>query len=140
MVGTQIATIDPISKGELVWTIAAQDLVIIGELLLTGKYNASRTLAVTGSSVLAPQYIKSKIGAELTGNIFEALGVKEGDQRFINGDVLTGKKTSKEGALGFYNTQLTVIPEGNDYEFFGWNKPVFNKDFSNKSTYFFMVK
>ena len=90
----------PISKGELVWTIAAQDLVIIGELLLTGRYNASRTLAVTGSSVGAPQYIKSKIGAELTG-IFEALGVKEGNQRFINGDVLTGKKTSNEGSLGF---------------------------------------
>lgn len=126
LVGTQIAAINPISKGELVWTIAAQDLVVIGELLLTGKYNASRTLAVTGSSVVAPQYIKTKIGAELTG-IFEALGVKEGDQRFINGDVLTGKKTSKQGSLGFYNTQLTVIPEGNDYEFFGWNKPVFNK-------------
>lgn len=126
LVGTQIAAIDPISKGELVWTVAAQDLVIIGELLLSGKYNASRTMAIAGSSVCEPKYIKSKIGAELAP-ILNTIGVKQGDLRVINGDVLTGKKTTIEGAIGFYNTLVTVIPEGNDYEFFGWNKPVFNK-------------
>jgi Na+-transporting NADH:ubiquinone oxidoreductase subunit A len=126
LVGTQIAAIDPISKGELVWTVAAQDLVIIGELLLSGKYNASRTMAIAGSSVCEPKYIKSKIGAELAP-ILNTIGVKQGDLRVINGDVLVGKKTTTEGAIGFYNTLVTVIPEGNDYEFFGWNKPVFNK-------------
>src|SRR5690606_25487988 len=41
-VGTQINKLGPVNKGEVVWTVAAQDLVIIGELLLTGKFNAER--------------------------------------------------------------------------------------------------
>lgn len=126
LVGTQIAHIDPINKGEVVWVVGAQDLVIIGELLLTGQFNAARSIAVTGSRVKSPKYIKTKIGAEL-GPIFEAIGVQEGNNRFIAGDVLTGSQVKPEEHLRYYATQLTVIPEGNDYEFFGWNKPVFNK-------------
>ena len=126
LVGTQIAHIDPINKGEVVWVIGAQDLVIIGELLLTGQFNAARSIAVTGSRVKNPKYIKTKIGAEL-GPIFNAIGIQEGDNRFIAGDVLTGSQVKPEEHLRYYATQLTVIPEGNDYEFFGWNKPVFNK-------------
>ncbi len=45
----------------------------------------------------------------------------------INGDVLTGRKSRPDGHLGFYNNTVTVIPEGDDYELFGWNKPVFDK-------------
>lgn len=126
LAGTQIANIDPINKGEVVWVVGAQDLVIIGELLLTGQFNAARIVAVTGSRVKNPKYIKTKIGAEL-GPIFEAIGIQEGDNRFIAGDVLSGSKVKPDEHLRYYATQLTVILEGNDYEFFGWNKPVFDK-------------
>ena len=64
-VGTQIAQIDPVNKGEVVWTITPQDLVIIGELLLTGKFNAERIIALAGSSVAAPKYYRTKIGATM---------------------------------------------------------------------------
>ena len=126
LVGTQIAQIDPINKGEVVWVVGAQDLVIMGELLLTGQFNATRSIAVAGSRITSPKYIKTKIGAEL-GPILEAIGVQEGDNRFIAGDVLTGAQVKPDEHLRYYATQLTVIPEGNDYEFFGWNKPVFDK-------------
>ena len=126
LVGTQIAHIDPINKGEVVWVVGAQDLVIMGELLLTGQFNATRSIAVAGSRITSPKYIKTKIGAEL-GPILEAIGVQEGDNRFIAGDVLTGAQVKPDEHLRYYATQLTVIPEGNDYEFFGWNKPVFDK-------------
>ena len=125
-VGTQIAMIDPVNKGETVWTISAQDLVIIGELFLTGKYNAERVIALAGSSVKSPKYYTTKIGAEVSTFIYDA-GLDQENVRVINGDVLTGKKISPKGYLGAYNNTVTVIPEGNDYEFFGWTMPIFNK-------------
>jgi len=126
LVGTLINKVDSINKGETVWTINPQDLVIIGELLLTGKFNAERTIALAGSSVKEPKYYTTKIGAEVATFIY-ASGVNGDNFRIINGDVLTGSKTTPEGYLGYYNNTVSVIPEGDDYEFFGWNKPVFNK-------------
>ncbi|SDE05387.1 Na+-transporting NADH:ubiquinone oxidoreductase subunit A [Pricia antarctica] len=126
LVGTQINKIDPINKGETVWTISPQDLVIIGEMLLTGKFNAQRTIALVGSSVKKPQYYTTKIGAEVSTFLY-ASGVNDERFRVINGDVLTGTKSNQDGYLGYYNNTVSCIPEGDDYEFFGWNKPVFNK-------------
>ena len=62
-VGTLINKVNPVNKGEVVWTVSAQDLIIIGELLLTGKFNAERTVALAGSSVKKPRYFKTKIGS-----------------------------------------------------------------------------
>lgn len=124
-VGTQIAKIDPVNKGEVVWTVTPQDLVIIGELLLTGKFNAERTIALAGSGVTAPKYFKTKIGASISSIVDGNLN--EGNNRIISGNVLTGKTTNKKGNLAYYDNIITVIPEGNDYELFGWTMPVFNK-------------
>lgn len=124
-VGTQIAKIDPINKGEVVWIISPQDLVIIGELLLTGKFNAERIIALAGSFVTAPKYYKTKIGATISSLVVRKLN--EGNCRIISGNVLTGKAQSRKGSLGYYDSLITVIPEGNDYELFGWTTPVFNK-------------
>ena len=135
LVGTQINKLSPINKGEVVWTVTPQDLVIIGEFLLTGKFNAERTVALAGSSVKTPKYYTTKIGAEISTFLY-ASGVNEEKFRLINGDVLTGTKTSPDGHLGFYNNTVTAIPEGDDYEFFGWNKPVFNKISSTRALTF----
>lgn len=125
-VSTQISKIDPINKGEIVWVVSAQDLVIIGELFLTGKYNASRTIAVAGSSIKSPKYYETKIGAEVSTFVYDA-GVVGDNVRMINGNVLTGTTVTPDGHLGSTVDTFTVIPEGDDYEFFGWNKPVFDK-------------
>lgn len=124
-VGTQIAQIDPINKGEVVWIITPQDLVIIGELLLTGKLNMTRVVALTGSKFIKPHYVSALIGAsiaDLTKN-----NLVNDNTRIITGNVLTGTQVKENGFLGYYDNQITAIPEGNDYEFFGWNKPIFNK-------------
>ena len=125
-VGTLINKIDPVNKGEVVWTVAAQDLVIIGELLLTGKFNAERIVALSGSSVKNPKYYTTKIGSEVSTILYTS-GLKEEHVRIIDGNVLSGNKITPKGHLGYYANTVTVIPEGDDYEFFGWNKPVFNK-------------
>ncbi len=124
-VGTQIAQIDPVNKGEVVWTVTPQDLVIIGELLLTGKFNAERIVALAGSSVAAPKYYKTKIGATIASIVEGKLN--DGEHRIISGNVLTGTNQGLKGTLGYYDNMVTVISEGNDYEFFGWTMPVFNK-------------
>lgn len=125
-VGTQIAKIGPVNKGETVWTVAAQDLVIIGELLLTGKFNAARVIALAGSSVKNPKYYTTRIGSEVSTFVYDA-GLNEENVRVISGDVLTGTKISPKRHLGYYDNTVSVIPEGNDYDLFGWNKPLFNK-------------
>lgn len=126
-VGTQINKIDPVNKGEIVWTVNAQDLVIIGELLLTGKFNAERIVALVGSSVKKPRYFRTKMACEVASMIYDFGIEKSEDVRIISGNVLTGKQVQPDGYLRFYSNIITVIPEGHDYEFFGWTKPVFNK-------------
>ena len=125
-VGTQIGKINPVNKGEVVWTVVAQDLVIIGDLLLTGKFNAERVIALAGSCVKTPKYYTTKIGAEVSTFVYDS-GLTEDNSRIISGDVLSGTQISPKRHLGFYANTVSIIPEGDDYELFGWNKPVFNK-------------
>lgn len=124
-VSTQIAMIDPINKGEVVWVVTPQDLVIIGELLLTGKFNATRVVALTGSKFSKPQYVTAIAGANIADIV--ANNLVNDNTRIISGNVLSGIEVKEDGFIGFYDNQITAIPEGNDYEFFGWNKPIFNK-------------
>ena len=126
-VGTLINKIDPINKGEVVWTITPQDLVIIGELLLTGKFNAERIVALAGSGIKEPRYLVTKIGSEIATMVYDRGIEKDANVRIISGTVLSGKEIKPDGYLGYYSNVVSVIPEGDDYEFFGWNKPVFDK-------------
>ncbi|MDA9343860.1 Na(+)-translocating NADH-quinone reductase subunit A [Algibacter sp.] len=126
-VGTQINKIDPINKGEVVWTVSPQDLVIIGELLLTGKFNAERVVALVGSSVEKPRYFKTIAGSEIATIVYDKGVSKDGNDRIISGNVLSGKQIQTDGNLDYYSNVISIIPEGDDYELFGWTKPVFNK-------------
>ena len=125
LVSTQIAKIDPINKGEKVWTVQMEDVAIIGELFLTGKLNLQRTIALAGTGFNKPSYVNVTIGAQMADVV--AGNLKDGNYRIISGDVLTGTKKSKDGFLGFYSNTVTAIPEGDDYDFFGWNIPRPNK-------------
>ncbi|MEP7110426.1 MAG: Na(+)-translocating NADH-quinone reductase subunit A [Ferruginibacter sp.] len=132
--GTQIHHIDPVNKGEVVWCINPQDVLIIGKLFSTGKFDASRVVALTGSQVKNPKYYKTIVGSSVK-NILTDGGLKEGENRIISGNVLTGIQIPVDGNLGFYDSQITVIPEGHEHEFMGWLAPGFNK-FSMSRTFF----
>ncbi|WP_066758980.1 Na(+)-translocating NADH-quinone reductase subunit A [Crocinitomix algicola] len=136
-VGTQIHHIDPINKGEIVWTVNALDVALIGRSLLAGKIDTSRLVALTGSEVKKTKYIKTTLGAEIAALIEDNI---EGENyRVISGNVLTGDKVDpKDGYLGFYHNQITVIPEGDEPKFVitkGWMGPGTGK-FSINRTYF----
>ena len=131
--GVQIHHIDPINKGEVVWYMYPQDVIAIGRLFSQGKYDATRLVALAGSQVKKPRYHRTMQGAAIAtmtkGNI------KEGDNRFISGNVLTGTHIAADGNLGFYNNEITVIPEGKEQDFLGWLLPSFSK-FSLSRTFF----
>ena len=107
-VSVQIHKHMPINTGEKVWEVRPEDVVNIGKLFTDGQYSAQRTVAVAGESVLQPQYIKTKIGA-LISAVTDITGFDKSRQnRFINGDVLSGKAEALEGHLDFYNNILTI--------------------------------
>lgn len=125
-VSVQIHHLDPVNKGEVVWCIHPQDVFIIGRLFAKGIFDASRIVALTGDQVTHPKYYSTVIGASVK-HILEDAGLKEGAARIISGNVLTGKQITAGDCLDFYDTQITVIPEGNMPEFIGWLKPGLNK-------------
>jgi Na+-transporting NADH:ubiquinone oxidoreductase subunit A len=119
-VGVQIHHIDPVNSGEKVWVVGAEDVSLIGKLFLTGEYNPTRTIAVSGPPVKYPQYYKTIVGSSLSEIIKDAGIDTDLNLRFINGDVLTGRSVEKDNYLGFYNNTLSVLREGNQYRMFGW--------------------
>ena len=124
-VGVQIHHIDPINKGDIVWTLNPYGVIQIGKLFMNGIYDASRTIAVTGSEVKEPQYYKTYTGASVKKFIEKNL--TNNHIRCISGNALTGTNVGKDGHLGFYDQQITVLPEGDEYEFLGWITPGANK-------------
>lgn len=123
-VGVQIHHIDPINKGDIVWYLDVASLIIIGRLFEKGIYDATRVIALTGSEVQNPRYYRVKTGACIQSIAGASLKTKESLKlRIISGDVLTGTNVGKKGYLGFYDNQVTVIPEGFDPEFLGWLIP-----------------
>lgn len=124
-VGVQIHHLDPINKGDLVWTISPYGVVQIGKLFLEGRYDASKVVAVTGSEAKVAAYTKTYMGACVDTIVHG--NTKQDNIRVVSGNVLTGEKINRDGYLGFYHNQITILPEGNYYEFLGWMKPTSQK-------------
>jgi Na+-transporting NADH:ubiquinone oxidoreductase subunit A len=123
--GVHIHHLDPVNKGEVVWIVNLQDLIAIGRLFTEGIYKPERLIALTGSEVLHPAYYRMLSGASVKNMI--SSNVNPGKLRYISGNVLTGTRIPEDGFLGYYDSQITVIPEGDYYEFFGWAVPGANK-------------
>lgn len=132
-VGVQIHHINPIRKGETVWTISPVMLSAIGKLFTTGKLDLTRLVAVTGTGVKEPAYVKALPGTAIKD--LESLFTGEGEVRYISGDVLSGKNVGLEGFLGFFDNQISTLAEGNYYEMFGWMKPFRFNLFSKSRAY-----
>ena len=134
-VGVQINKTAPINKGEIVWTIGAEEVIFIGRFFNRGKIDFTRTIALAGSEVKNPSYSKVVLGAQLT-NIVAGRLENNFENRIIDGNVLTGKKTTADGFLGAFSTQVTVIPEiTNDADILGWAAPRFGM-YSTSRSYF----
>lgn len=123
-VGVQIHHIDPINKGDVVWVVNPQDVVIIGRLFSKGIFDARVVVALTGA-VKGPRYYKTILGASIKS--FMASEQIGDNMRVISGNVLTGTKLSKDDFISYYDSQVTVIAEGTEPTFMGWLAPGFGR-------------
>ena len=147
-VGIHIHHIDPVDATQVVWTAGVQEVITIGQLFLTGQFDATRVIALAGDEFARPRHLRTKIGANVADLIKGELAYPDKDVRLISGDVLSGVEKTPEGYLNFYDDQLTSIEEGNYFELFGWLLPidprpsrsgtfpnkVFGKDYKFKAT------
>ena len=134
-VGVQINHIDPVNKGETVWTMGAEHVIMLGELFRTGKVNLTRRIAVAGSMITAPAYVETLIGAPMTAIIGDKIK-GTGHVRIIGGNPLVGERSGMDDYLGAFCTEVCAIPEGDDVnEAFGWIMPRLNQ-FSTSRSYF----
>lgn len=125
LVGVHINKLDPINQGETVWTITPEHIAIIGRLFLEGKFDARIRIALTGSEVEERKYHETILGAAVKP--FIKGNITEGNNRIISGNILTGTRIEEDGYLSFYERQITVIPEGDQPELFGWVIPKTDK-------------
>ena len=133
-VGVQIHHISPIRKGETVWTVSMMMLAAIGRLFTTGKYDLRRKIAVTGPMAVNPAYVDALPGISIKSLIdFYDPSL---NLRHVSGNVLTGTNVGKDGFMGFYDDQVTILEEGDKYEMLGWAKPFRPQLFSASRTYF----
>ena len=139
-IGIQIHHVKPLNKGEIVWYLDIQDVINLGRLLRSGIYQPQRIVALTGPEVLNPRYFKILAGARINSFLSTNIRLEEGvTPRFISGDVLSGEKINKDGFMGFYDDQLTVIPEGDKPELLGWLIPSLDKFSVSRTLFSFLM-
>ena len=144
-IGTIVAALDPINKGEYVWSVNAQDVANIGRWCLTGEYKPERVISVGGPAAKSPKYYRVLCGACLQ-RISEAQLIDPSyprlsretrasrETRIISGSPLSGTAIKADGFLGMYDQQVCFIEEGDKYDFMGWLMPGLKK-FSFSKTF-----
>jgi len=144
-IGTIVAALDPINKGEYVWSVNAQDVANIGRWCLTGEYRPERVIAVGGPAAKCPKYYRVICGACMERiseaqmmdasypNMASSTSMASGT-RIISGSPLSGTAIAADGFLGMYDQQVCFIEEGDQYDFMGWLMPGFKK-FSFSQTF-----
>lgn len=143
-IGTIVAALDPINKGECVWSVGAQDVANIGRWCLTGEYRPERVISVGGPAAKAPKHYRVLCGAnvqrisdvQLMDTNYPSMtgSTTTSSTRIISGSPLSGTTIKADGFLGMYDQQLTFIEEGDQYDFMGWLMPGLKK-FSFSKTF-----
>ena len=142
-VGVQVNHIDPVNKGEVVWTVDPTAVIFFGRLFNTGKVNLRHTVALAGSEVTSPHYTEMLVGQNIDTLLNGAYDSTK-SVRIIMGNPLTGKPVAQNSSeephhtrfLGAHTSEITIIPEGDKAdEFAGWIMPRLGQ-FSVSRSYF----
>lgn len=138
-VGVQVNHAAPVGKNEIVWTVDPMVVVFVGRLFNTGRVDLRRRIAVAGEKAKKTGYVDAVVGVRV-GDVLTGL-LNENDYfagrlRIIDGNVLTGRKTTLEDFVSAITSEVTVIDEGADNdEMIGWILPRLGQ-FSSHHSYF----
>jgi Na+-transporting NADH:ubiquinone oxidoreductase subunit A len=118
-----INRISPILPGDTVYTITAQDVILIGKLLQTGELPRTKIIALGGPAVkeAARKYYRVPLGASLKPLFEQAL---EGDEvRIISGNILWGDPVKADSFARYYGSEFVALEEDRSRHLFGWTTP-----------------
>lgn len=125
-VGVQINHVAPIAKGETVFTVNAQDLLILGRLFQNGIVDMQRLVALTGPLAATHAYFSVMPGMPVEA-ILKSNVLTGQDTRIVLGNPLSGHKVELDEILEPGANQITVIAEGTEArDFLGWIMPRFD--------------
>jgi len=127
LVGTHIHFLDPVGPHKTVWYIGYQDVCAIGTFLQTGTVDNRRVISLGGPVVSQPRLLETCLGAcideLIAGQYDENVKIRP-----VSGSVLCGHTAmAPHQYLGRYHTQVSLLEEGDEREFLGWQKPGLDK-------------
>ncbi len=116
-VGIQIHHIAPLNPSDVIWTVEAQHVCLLGKYFLSGHFDPSIIVSIGGPNITNPIHLRSRLGTSIDTIIKDQ--IKQGDNRIVSGDILTGKESSENGHLGFYHSCVSVVPKSEKRKFLG---------------------
>lgn len=125
-VSVQINHVAPMAKGETVFVLNTQDLLLIGRFFQKGIVDMQRLVALTGPLAATHAYYNVLPGMPLEA-ILRSNVRRDVKTRIVEGNVLSGHKAEEDETIEPYCNQLTIIAEGTDtHDFMGWIMPRFD--------------
>ena len=119
-----INRISPMLPHDTVYTVSAQDVILIGKLLLTGELPRTRVIALGGPEVKETfrRHYRVPIGAGLRPLFEKAIDTRK-ETRIIAGSLLWGDRVQMDSAVRYYGSEYCVLAEDRSRHLFGWTTP-----------------
>ncbi len=118
-----INRISPIQPHDTVYTIAAQDVILIGKLMLSGELPRTKIFALGGPAVKEEyrKHYRAPVGASLQPLLEKAI---EGNEtRIISGNVLHGDIVGSDTCVRYYGSELFALEEDRSRHLMAWTMP-----------------
>lgn len=108
------------------WYINGQDVLLLAVLFKTGKYPVERIVVLGGNLIDKKKHISTRTGVPLDHLVRGSVDYTK-TARYIVGGIFKGYTGSLDSYMGFYETSLVLLPEGDEKEFFGFARPGYRK-------------
>ncbi|MBT5856627.1 4Fe-4S dicluster domain-containing protein [bacterium] len=115
------------------WTISAQELIRLADLLQTGCYPIERVVVAAGSSAKVRKHYTTRVGVPIQ-TVLKGQTEFDHPVRVVAGGVYTGRATDVTGYLGSEDFAVHILPNSIESEFMsfvmpGADKPSYSRAF-----------